>query len=384
MSTATPPLNDLVTKIRGAHPGAYDDMDDAALTKAVLAKYPQYSDLAAPKLTQPVHPEESLLAPSAIASQPDQKLIGLAETGGEGGYSDSDKANATSAAGVAAALGITAGPAALSATARVLSKHPVLGPMIASEIISKARSIPGIGHLIPPYSEILPFLLTGGKGKPGEVAPPESVAPPAELPEGFRAAPAPYEPPTGTATNPQRISAPAALEPSSTPSVDVSRKAVGQAVDQSLGVEPLKPNVPLRDQVPSRLAPKAEPTPPPKESSVIKSHVYDSQARELHITTHSNPNTVYVYGDVDPEQVAPFETGSKGKAWAAFKQQSSPLVAKIVNGTRVPVKPMLSAADAAQDVTVNRLAPAASDDLTAVLKQSVQQAKKNRLAAAAQ
>lgn len=45
MSTA---LNPLVEKIRAMHPGAYDDMDDATLTKAVLSKYPQYSDLAAP------------------------------------------------------------------------------------------------------------------------------------------------------------------------------------------------------------------------------------------------------------------------------------------------------------------------------------------------
>lgn len=45
---STPALNPLVTKIRGMHPGAYDDMDDATLTKRVLAKYPQYSDLATP------------------------------------------------------------------------------------------------------------------------------------------------------------------------------------------------------------------------------------------------------------------------------------------------------------------------------------------------
>jgi hypothetical protein len=56
MSAAPAPLNDLVTKIRGAHPGAYDDMDDATLTKSVLAKYPQYSDLAAPKIKPPANP----------------------------------------------------------------------------------------------------------------------------------------------------------------------------------------------------------------------------------------------------------------------------------------------------------------------------------------
>jgi Skp family chaperone for outer membrane proteins len=50
------PLNDLVVKVRAAHPGAYDDMDDATLTKRVLAKYPQYSDLAAPKVPRPSLP----------------------------------------------------------------------------------------------------------------------------------------------------------------------------------------------------------------------------------------------------------------------------------------------------------------------------------------
>src|SRR6185312_2342422 len=41
-------MNALTAKIRTAHPGAYDDLNDADLTKKVLAKYPQYSDLAAP------------------------------------------------------------------------------------------------------------------------------------------------------------------------------------------------------------------------------------------------------------------------------------------------------------------------------------------------
>lgn len=39
----------LAALIRAKHPGAYDDMDDASLEKAVLAKYPEYHDLAEPK-----------------------------------------------------------------------------------------------------------------------------------------------------------------------------------------------------------------------------------------------------------------------------------------------------------------------------------------------
>lgn len=42
-------LNPLTEKIRAKYPGAYDDLDDASLTKMILAKHPQYEDLAAPK-----------------------------------------------------------------------------------------------------------------------------------------------------------------------------------------------------------------------------------------------------------------------------------------------------------------------------------------------
>lgn len=73
---STPPLNALVTKIRAAHPGAYDDMDDATLTKRVLAKYPQYSDLAAPSMRsapgappKELQPSEGALAANLTSFQ---------------------------------------------------------------------------------------------------------------------------------------------------------------------------------------------------------------------------------------------------------------------------------------------------------------------------
>lgn len=72
MATPSVGLNPLVDKIRTAHPGAYNDMDDAELTKRVLAKYPQYSDLAAP----PVQPPAILAPPGSPRSlvQPADKL----------------------------------------------------------------------------------------------------------------------------------------------------------------------------------------------------------------------------------------------------------------------------------------------------------------------
>lgn len=66
MSTA--PLNPLVEKVRSAHPGAYDDMDDAALTKAVLAKYPQYVDMAAPPISSVPKPNISVLPHDLLGS----------------------------------------------------------------------------------------------------------------------------------------------------------------------------------------------------------------------------------------------------------------------------------------------------------------------------
>jgi hypothetical protein len=41
------PANALVEKIRGKFPGVYDDISDSDLTKKLLAKYPEYADLAA-------------------------------------------------------------------------------------------------------------------------------------------------------------------------------------------------------------------------------------------------------------------------------------------------------------------------------------------------
>jgi hypothetical protein len=108
-------------------------------------------------------------------------------------------------------------------------------------------------------------------------------------------------------------------------------------------VQPLQPNVPLRQQIPTTTAAKALPVSQSKiESSVISNYRYDPDAEELHVVTKGNPSTTYVYGDVSQTQADAFENASsKGKAWAQFKQQSSPLIAKIVNGKRVPVRPVI-------------------------------------------
>src|SRR5581483_3594525 len=85
MSAGATPLNPLVEKVRSAHPGAYDDLDDAELTKRVLAKYPQYSDLAAPKIAAPkVDMETSALGKMVPAGR---AISDVTQGIGEGAFS---------------------------------------------------------------------------------------------------------------------------------------------------------------------------------------------------------------------------------------------------------------------------------------------------------
>jgi KTSC domain len=133
------------------------------------------------------------------------------------------------------------------------------------------------------------------------------------------------------------------------PSADVSngfkRGSLGDLLDQSLGAKKLEPNVPLRKQMPATSGAISSSVDSPTDlpaghipvkSSALSSYKYDPSAREFEAKATSG-NTVYVYGDVDPEDVKSFEGAeSKGKAWQAIRQ--NPLVAKIVNGKRIAVK----------------------------------------------
>lgn len=46
-------MSELTKRVRAKYPGVYDDMDDATLEKAVLAKHPEYADLAQPTEAKP-------------------------------------------------------------------------------------------------------------------------------------------------------------------------------------------------------------------------------------------------------------------------------------------------------------------------------------------
>jgi len=79
------------------------------------------------------------------------------------------------------------------------------------------------------------------------------------------------------------------------------------------------------------------------ESSALKSYKYDPETREFETMTQGGQG--YVHAEISPEQAAAFKAAdSKGKAWQAIRQNGT-LVAKIVNGKRIPVKPVISEMD---------------------------------------
>jgi len=132
----------------------------------------------------------------------------------------------------------------------------------------------------------------------------------------------------------------------------ITKARVGNLLDQATGAKPLAKGIPIKQQL-DRV------TPAPKESSVIKSHNYDPEAKELTLSTHNGQT--YKYGDVSPEQAADFTSGSKGQAFNRLKKSGSVLMEK--NG--IPVKP-------------SGPSSASPDDLVPLLEESVRQAKANQ------
>lgn len=141
---STPALSPLVEKIRAKYPGAYNDMDDAALTKAVLAKYPEYSDLAAPAIAKPSIPVQTMPESGA------EKIgAGLAQAG------DATVRGVEHLAG---------------------DVYDVSTPNIADQVLRRLRGLPNTLHQIP-QKAVLAWLTAGGipEGEAGEIRPAEEA-----------------------------------------------------------------------------------------------------------------------------------------------------------------------------------------------------------------
>lgn len=183
---------------------------------------------------------------------------------------------------------------------------------------------------------------------PAPSAPPEPSAglgrlpfipkPPAKLPAGFEPPEPSYSSPTGTADNPASSLSPSRPQLPFLPKPTVN--TIGSKVESALGGKPLAPNVPLRQQMPATQAPADLPEGhTPINSSAVRSYKYDPEAQEFHAQYKSGDNVQHVFGDVSPEEAQAFEQAPlPGKAMAAI-QQNHPLVAKIMNGKRVAVRP---------------------------------------------
>jgi hypothetical protein len=250
----------------------------------------------------------------------------------------------------------------------------------ADAVIKGAKKLPVVGDYVSkmPGIDNIPFLVSmlshGGKApaepagpgaplpetpspelmqsrglaEPGAAPPPEPSAglgrlpfipKPTKLPAGFEPAPEPYRSPIGTADNPASSLSPSRPQLPFLPKPNVGD--IGNRVESALGGRPLAPNVPLRQQMPATQAPAAN-LPEghtPINSSAVRSYKYDPEAQEFHAQYKSGDNVQHVFGDVSPEDAQAFEqTPSPGKAMAVI-QQNHPLVAKIMNGKRVAVRP---------------------------------------------
>lgn len=103
----------------------------------------------------------------------------------------------TVGAGATLAAGVMGGKVAAPVVGAIAAKHPLLTATVASEGIRAARNIPVVGKMIPPYSEMLPYLV-GGRGErkmppveAEEIGPTLSARPQPKLSAPARPTPAP-------------------------------------------------------------------------------------------------------------------------------------------------------------------------------------------------
>jgi hypothetical protein len=412
---STPALNPLVEKIRGKYPGAYDDMDDAALTKAVLAKYPQYSDLAAPPVAKPSVKMDTGEGPiaagmtsfeSQIANVPNaagaflksaahgfpedtaehaKVLAGQQSASSELGHalqkvnpivSNSEGVDYGATAAnvlplVLAAKGARLPEASPTARAALSAAPDAVSAAVKKLPVSVIRNVPWIGDVLhdmyqagaEAYRKAQPPL---DKGAPLPAAPAQELLQANSLLRGPKPV---VDPAAGLGDIPVKPGAAGSMA-ESVAKPPVKPAVVEQQLKQALGAQDLKPGVPLKDQLRGA---NAQPKPQlpegftPVESTAMKGFKYDPATREFETITQGGQR--YVHGDVSPEDAQAFmDAESKGKAWQQIRE--NPLVAKVINGKRIATKPTASA----------EAAP--TDDLMPKLQESLKQAQAAKATAA--
>lgn len=158
----------LTDLIRKKYPGQYDDMDDATLEKAILAKYPEYKDLTTPLKTEPVvqkpivqEEKPGILgkiyntifeAPKPITdfahsisqhiTDPNQQIMSPT---GQGGFHDYMAETLARLRGFEA--GATEGLANLASPANLLTLGRGKLPQLMSRILGGGQTIHGVSEL---------------------------------------------------------------------------------------------------------------------------------------------------------------------------------------------------------------------------------------------
>lgn len=181
--------NPLADKVRAAHPGVYDDLADDELSRRVVAKYPQYQDLAPGAAPKPPNVKPEYVNPLPTDNIP---IAGpMIQPFGEVAANlqhdpefrnETGKNMALSAAAVGGGAGLAAtAPAAIPPIAS--AAHAFMGdhPILSMAALEAAKEVPVIGKYARHIPSWLP-LLAGGKGvaAPAEAAEAEAVAPAAE------------------------------------------------------------------------------------------------------------------------------------------------------------------------------------------------------------
>jgi hypothetical protein len=336
----------------------------------------------------------------AHALNPSQSVAGTDETNFVAENPNERQALATAAA--VGAGGQVAGPTMEA----VASKYPwvwkAAKTLAASEAIGQARKIPYAGKLIPPGSEILPFLGLGGKAAPAAA----EAATEAEAPAGAAALgdlPATGALPasqTGEAlgtipTAPWRMKPQAAAlgdAPVTNPASVTARQftnRVGPMIDEGLGNPPaakpaVNPGQPIYRRTVAAAAPEAEaPTPVsgmpegsvPVDSKALKSYHYDEPSQTM--TVELNQGSMHRYAPVAPEQAQDFaDAPSKGRAWLDLKNQPGVNHTAANYGSGWVNKVSRAAGSDAEPATPAETPKVSTGDLTGMLQQSVDAAKK--------
>jgi len=272
------------------------------------------------------------------------------------------------------------GPAAAKAGEDIGSGNTGYGLGEAAGLIGQAAA-PGLAEKVPGgrilrtagkvakgVAEDIPVVRQAGKlsqywkeTAPEPAAPsfpgaPEPATPPQELTQAsalYRGSSSPPDPAAGLGTIPVRgsiagqmvdsVAKPQTSTPMQRGSLSQMMNQLQDQVGKGLGASPPpNPTKPIYQRGGLSSAMEGASDVPQGhtavQSSALKSYKYDPEANEFHAKYGSGGDTVHVFGDVSPDEAQAFEQAqSKGQAMQQIKS-GHPLVAKIINGKRQPVK----------------------------------------------